>query len=201
MLTDEEIAALSDDERADLLRRLVLQPSAARPDVRPTVIPLVLVVTAACLLLIPWTVLLAITLPPDYTAPRWDFTWVGFDTVLIVCLSQTAWYAYRRRQMVAYWAMITATLLICDAWFDVATADGGELWWSLGSAALLELPLAGLLLWWSRRIITLTVRRSRAAIGMGLPDGRVRLTRLPLFGVPPRPARERVDSLRHDGRP
>jgi len=45
-------------------------------------------------------------------------------------------------------ASIAGTLLVCDAWFDVVTAEpGGELAWALVFALLAELPLAALCFW------------------------------------------------------
>jgi hypothetical protein len=52
--------------------------------------------TGASVGLIPWIVLLAITLPHRYVASHWTVTWVGFDIVLLGCLAPTAWLAWRR---------------------------------------------------------------------------------------------------------
>jgi hypothetical protein len=110
------------------------------------------VVTTACVLLIPWTVLLAATLPSQHTASRWDLTWVGFDVALIGCLARTAWLAYRRRYGVAFWAVLTGTLLVCDAWFDITTSTGLELVGSVVTAVVAELPLTALLFYVAHRL-------------------------------------------------
>jgi hypothetical protein len=76
-------------------------------------------VTTASLVLIPWIGYLAASLPDRHVAGQWKAAWVGFDIVLVGFLAGTAWCAWRRRQLLVPAAIITATLLICDAWFDV----------------------------------------------------------------------------------
>ncbi|TQS44003.1 hypothetical protein [Cryptosporangium phraense] len=116
------------------------------------------VLTLACLVLIPWTVLLGLTLPDEHTARRWPLTWVGFDVALIACLATTAWMAYRHRLAVVLWAMLTGTLLLCDAWFDITTATGDELAASILEAAVAEVPLAVFLFYGARRVLLRTAR-------------------------------------------
>ena len=52
--------------------------------------------TVASAVLIPWIVLLALTLPRHYVAGHWRLTWVGFDIILLASLAATAWFAWRR---------------------------------------------------------------------------------------------------------
>jgi hypothetical protein len=53
--------------------------------------------------------------------------------------------------------LVTATLLCCDAWFDVILDLGTSgIWMSLASAAIIELPLALLMLNAARRLIRLS---------------------------------------------
>ena len=48
-----------------------------------------------------------------------------------------------RRQIVVMLAVFTATLLLCDAWFDIVLDWGtSEVWVSLASAAFVEVPLS-----------------------------------------------------------
>lgn len=116
-------------------------------------------VTTASLVLIPWIGYLAAALPDRHVAGQWKAAWVGFDSVLVAGLAATAWCAWRRRQLIVPAAIITATLLICDAWFDVLLDWGSpDMWWSLTSAALVELPLAALLLWVAVRLLRLIQR-------------------------------------------
>jgi hypothetical protein len=103
---------------------------------------------ALAAILLPWTVLLAETLPRRNLSRHWDVAWVGFDVGLLVTLALTAWCAYRRSLWVGSAATAAATLLICDAWFDVVTARRGrELATAVTEAVFVELPLAAISLW------------------------------------------------------
>jgi hypothetical protein len=116
-------------------------------------------VTTASLVLIPWIGYLAVSLPDRHVAGQWKAAWVGFDIVLVGFLAGTAWCAWQRRQLLVPAAIVTATLLICDAWFDVLLDWGTpDMWWSLTTAALGELPLAALLLWVALRLLRLIQR-------------------------------------------
>jgi hypothetical protein len=188
-ITDEDLRDLSDTERVELQRRLV---SFGGGDKAPTEsvsrarAPFIVLMTAACLALIGWIVVLAVRLPHRYVADHWTLTWLGFDILLLVSLGLTAWLAWRQRQMVILFALIAGTLLVCDAWFDVTTASNrADLITSVLSAAFLELPLAVALFWFARHLIQLTVRSARAMAGVGGED--VHLWRLPLLNIPPAP--------------
>lgn len=116
-------------------------------------------VTACAVALVPWTVVLALTLPRSYDTQHWRLTWVGFDVLLLLMMALTAFFGWRRRQAVIGSAIVTGTLLVCDAWFDI-TLDLGTsgIWMSLGSAMLIELPLAFFLFSRARLLIKLTVQ-------------------------------------------
>jgi hypothetical protein len=105
----------------------------------------------AALCLVPWIVYLHVTLPRHYTATHWPRTWVVFDSALILSLSWTAYLAVRARSSRTQWSTISATLLLCDAWFDVSTATAADLPVSALMASLVELPLAALLYAGARR--------------------------------------------------
>ena len=96
-------------------------------------------------LLVPWIGYLAVSLPRRYVAHNWDRTWVGFDVLLLVMLLLTAVLGLRRRPMVIVTGFATGLLLVCDAWFDVMTADADDIALSLITALVVELPLAALL--------------------------------------------------------
>ncbi|MET7418824.1 hypothetical protein [Dactylosporangium sp. NPDC005555] len=174
---------MSLSERADLARRLALLVPAPRAGERVRRRFVVVAVTAA-LLMVPWVVALAWTLPPRYLAGQWPATWVGFDLVLAAALAGTAWAAVRRRQVVLLTAIVSATLLVCDAWFDIMTAAGPDRWISLGTALLAELPLAAWLFYIAHHLIRLSLRRLLTLSGETVDD--LPLWRMPLFGVPPR---------------
>lgn len=171
------------DERGQALRREIHASSSARRSA-------LAVMSACCLLLIPWTGYLLVTLPMHYEARRWRDAWAGFDIGLLVALACTAYFGWRRRQALIPAALITATLLVCDAWFDVMLAWGTpDLWLSIASAALCELPLAAFLATRARRLLRYTLRAHW--YGLGLPGEPPPLRRLPLLALPnppgPRP--------------
>jgi hypothetical protein len=108
-------------------------------------------VVATCVALIPWTAFLAVTLPRHYVASHWRLAWVGFDIALAICLGLTAWRAHRRQPNFATTAVVTATLLIVDVWFDITTASGRADRLLALAAALFGLPLAAVLAVAARR--------------------------------------------------
>jgi hypothetical protein len=64
-----------------------------------------------------------------------------------------------RRQLVLLLAFTTGVLLICDAWFDIMTADPRQFWTSALTAALGNLPLAVIMITGAVRIVRLTATR------------------------------------------
>jgi hypothetical protein len=185
-ISDEELVRMDHSERATLLARL------AALETPPLSITLderrrhrfVLLSTISTAVLVPWIVGLALTLPHRYVTDRWSQTWVGFDVALVACLAVTTWSGWRRRQLLIPASVVTATLLICDAWFDVMTASTGrDLAVSITSAVLIELPMAALLLSLSRRLVRLTLRIGRLRSGDDGPDQPLR--NVPILGVPP----------------
>jgi hypothetical protein len=78
--------------------------------------------------------------------------------MLILTLGITALCAWRRLQVFIPWAVVTATLLCCDAWFDIVLDwNTDDLTGSILTAVFAELPLAALLLYVARRMIRLTL--------------------------------------------
>jgi hypothetical protein len=116
---------------------------------------ILLTVTAIAELL--WVIYLGLTLPRHYIANHWEVAWVGLDVAEIGMLIATAWAAWRQRAVVILFSIVSATLLVVDAWFDVTTARRGDLLQSALLAIIAEIPLAALLLWiaWraSRRLV------------------------------------------------
>jgi hypothetical protein len=111
------------------------------------------------LLTVPWTVFLAFTLPERATAHHYRLAWVGFDIAIIVALFMTAYMAWQGRRAVIIPAVVTATLLVVDAWFDVLTSGGKGLAVSGASALFAELPLAVVCVWIAGHTVELAVRR------------------------------------------
>lgn len=111
------------------------------------------------LLLAPWTVYLAITLPRHATAPNYDVAWSGFDVMLLTALAATAYTSLRRSRYLSTAATAAAVLLVVDSWFDVLTSTGGERLRAVALAAVIQLPLAALCLWLSRHAHQLASER------------------------------------------
>ncbi|MER6125844.1 hypothetical protein ABT173_25090 [Streptomyces sp. NPDC001795] len=98
---------------------------------------------ASALGLIPWTVIMGLTLPSDYRVHAWRTTWVGFDILLLSAFVATAVLGLRRHRAAVIPALATAVLLVCDAWFDVSLAFGTPgVWASAALAVFVELPTA-----------------------------------------------------------
>lgn len=134
--------------------------------------------------LVPWTAYLAVSLPNVYNTRHWAVAWTGFDVLELFALAATAYYAWRGRQALIAYAIAAATLLICDAWFDI-TLDLGTpgIWTSLASAAFIELPLAFFLIHRATMLIRLTMLRF---FPEGELDGKpIRLSTLPLLAILP----------------
>lgn len=134
----------------------------------------------SCVWLVPWIVYLALTLPANYTADQWSATWTGFDIALLAALAGTALAILGKRQVAIVGMLVTSTLLVCDAWFDVMLSWGSdEFPLSVVTALVGELPLAGLFFYAARQLIRLTVHL--AWIRSGLTGVEPRLTRIRLF--------------------
>jgi len=99
---------------------------------------------AGCaLLLVPWIVVLAVTLPAHAVARNWSTAWSGFDVLLAVMLAGTAWLRRAGDPRVGALAGASAAMLVVDAWFDTSTAAlGFDLVSAWCSAVFVELPLA-----------------------------------------------------------
>ncbi len=169
MISDEVLAALTADERADLVRRIHAMTVAQTQVGRGALFarrwfPGLLVI--GCLALIPWTIGLGLTLPKHYVTSHWRAEWIGFDIALMVGLAVTAWSLWRRRQSAIPAALITGTLLFSDAWFDVLGSSGrSDVLISLASAAFAEIPLGIFLV-----LICMRLLRASARITYAVPE-------------------------------
>lgn len=105
--------------------------------------------------LVPWIVYIALSLPRRAVARHYDMAWTGFDIFLLIAIARTAWLAHLRHPAVAITAAVTGALLLVDAWFDVVTASTGhDRFEAIVLAACVEVPLAVLSLAISRAAIT-----------------------------------------------
>jgi hypothetical protein len=110
---------------------------------------------------VPWTGYLAMTLPAQANAPHYRLAWVGFDALLVVVLLATAYLAWRGNRLVGLLAMVTATMLVVDAWFDVTTSDHADRPAAILSALFIELPLAAVCGWIALHVDQVIERRLR----------------------------------------
>jgi hypothetical protein len=173
------------DERLQLARAL-----AAIDIPRPLIDPRLrrrrrfgLMVTMGCCAgLAGWIALLILTLPWHYTSDDWRTVWVGLDLGELAGFAATGWAAWHQRQIAIFLMIITGTLLVCDAWFDVALDYGSRGFVaSVISAVLVELPLAFLLFASARRLVRVTVEIVMQLAGMAGPPPA--LWRVPLFAA------------------
>lgn len=99
--------------------------------------------TGAGLVILPWVVVLAKTMPQTSEVPNWSTAWIGLDLMLAAGLTGTGALLRRQDPRASPVAAATAALLVMDAWFDVTTSAGTD---GQGMALLLaagaELPLA-----------------------------------------------------------
>jgi hypothetical protein len=185
MVDYEDLRRMSPQQRLRLRQMLAEldapDPAARKVSQRRRTI-LLAVVIVCCLLLAAWIGVLATTLPRYYRAGDWRGAWVGFDIALLVTFAATAWAAWRRRQILIICLVVLASLLCCDAWFDVvldARTSGFEV--SLLSAILIELPLAAVAIQGARRLVRVTNAVMRRYRGESGPVPRLR--DIPLAGV------------------
>jgi hypothetical protein len=93
--------------------------------------------------MIPWLVVLAISLPASARAEHWSTAWVGLDGAEGLALLATGLLLIRRDDRCSLTAAVAATLVLIDAWFDVTTAAPGvaEIT-ALAMAACIEVPVS-----------------------------------------------------------
>ena len=102
--------------------------------------------------LLPWTIMINAALPSRQLVSHWDTAWTGFDIALGFVLGATALAAHRSAPAAARLASSGATLLVCDAWFDILTSSTwNERITAIVEACVAELPLAALCLLIARR--------------------------------------------------
>ncbi|HUV57925.1 MAG TPA: hypothetical protein VMV96_03885 [Acidimicrobiales bacterium] len=136
--------------------------------------------------LLGWMIYLLTDLPVSYRAQNWDIAWIGYDFAMLMSLSTTAWAFWNRRQLAIPAAVISATFLVVDAWFDVVTSQRGfDLDAALISAFVVELPLATYLIHFSRRAIRYSIRNAQMHAGLEVVTISLVRTPLALFDGPP----------------
>jgi hypothetical protein len=111
------------------------------------------------LVLIPWIVYLGFSLPERQISHHYAAAWVGFDIFELIALGSTGYLALRRSRYLALASASAATLLVCDAWFDILTSPRRQVLESVVLAVVIELPLAGVCAWLSYHTERLAERR------------------------------------------
>jgi hypothetical protein len=98
--------------------------------------------------LLPWSAVLAVTLPATAQAQHWALAWAGLDVAEAAAALVTAVLLSRGDRRASLPAAAAGTLLLIDAWFDVCTsAPGAGQAMALAEAGCAELPLA-VAAWW-----------------------------------------------------
>jgi len=187
VVDEEQLRRMSTPERHELMRALSRLEAAIAPadpaSERRRKLLLAFIVIC-CMALAAWTGLLAATLPRYYRAGGWRGAWVGFDIAELAAFAAVGWASWRRRQILVVCLVVLATLLCCDAWFDVLLdARTSGFWLSLASALLVELPLAAVAILGARRLLRMSFAALRRLQGDAGPVPRLR--DIPLIGAGP----------------
>lgn len=116
--------------------------------------------------LVPWTAYLVLTLPTRHVQARfYDLAWGGFDVGLALLFLATGVGLLRRRMWVQSTATAAATMLVCDAWFDVLSAgDSRERMVAIAFAVGAELPSALVCFLVARHVEEVAERAQRYAL-------------------------------------
>jgi hypothetical protein len=183
VITEAELRRMTPEERSQLARTLAAidhpHPLTDPGRLRRRRFGLTFML-ACCLGLAVWIAILLVTLPMRYVSHDWRGVWVGLDLAELAGFAATAWAAWNQRQVLIVLMNITGTLLVCDAWFDLALSWGSRgFTMSLVTALAAELPLALLLFTSARRLVRVTIGTMMRLTGVAGPVPP--LWRIPLF--------------------
>ena len=116
--------------------------------------------------LVPWTVYLVLTLPGRHLQTGYyDVAWGGFDVGLAALFVTTGIGLLRRKLWVQSTATAAATMLVCDAWFDVLSSEPGrERLLAILLAVAAEMPTAIVCLMIAAHVEEVAERAQRYAL-------------------------------------
>lgn len=179
----DDVRGWSPQQRASVARLLeeCLEPlPTARRSPRRRQLILTLSAVGA-LFMLPWLMFLSATLPAQSPPGAWRTVWIGFDIALGAAFTVTALTVWGRRQLAAFAMVVTATLLTCDAWFDVCLSWGSDEHWGSVVSAATELPLVVVLATSAATVL----RRSYAVVAQlrGQDPAPIPLWRQPMVHV------------------
>ncbi len=86
---------------------------------------MLVVLSAAAVLLVPWMVVLGLTLQADTEVRNWSLAWIGLDVLMATGCATTALLGLRGDPRARLTASATAAVAVLDAWFDITTAQPG----------------------------------------------------------------------------
>ena len=162
VITEAELRRMTPEERHQLARALAaidLPHPLLDPRVRRRRRFGLLFTVACCVGLAAWIAILIMTLPGHFTASHWRAVWVGLDIAELAGFAAIAWAAWHQRQVVIFFMIMTGTLLLCDAWFDLTLDYGSsDFMMSVITALVVEFPLAFMLFAAARRLVRVTVQ-------------------------------------------
>jgi hypothetical protein len=183
VIDEAALRRMSPEERRELAHALAAI-DIAHPIIEPRIVRrrrvALLFLMAVCLVLAAWIGILAVTLPLTFKIDHWRAVWIGLDVAELAGFAATVWASWKQRQVIIVCMIITGTLLVCDAWFDIVLDLGtANITVSILAAVFGEFPLAFLLFSAARRLIRITVKRVmelEGAVGPVPP-----LWKVPLF--------------------
>jgi hypothetical protein len=116
--------------------------------------------------LVPWTIYLAVSLPSRHVQQNsYDLAWAGFDIALAAAIIATGIGVLWQRLWVQAAATCAATLLVCDAWFDVLSSNpGSDRLEAILLAVFAELPAAALCVYIASHSEKVAARAQRYAL-------------------------------------
>ncbi|MET8247694.1 hypothetical protein ABZV31_26790 [Streptomyces sp. NPDC005202] len=97
---------------------------------------------SAAVLLVPWMVVLAPTLPASTRVHNWSLAWIGLDVLMATGCAATALLGLRGDSRARLTASATASVAILDAWFDITTTQAGTAFAQALACAVAEAGLA-----------------------------------------------------------